>query len=255
MKFTGQKPSLALAKIIKQPIKVKQLEMNPEALIERDKAVAKAREVVTCNDASQLQLVRDNVIELRRRVKAVRESRKQITKPLDEARAQAIQIEDDYCLPLEAEIDRFQKLADEHQEQEDKRIAAAAQARTDELNRLDAERHAAEVKLESATGKQATKLEMIIEEAENNFSVAVRQDLPEASRAKGQTRRADVVVEIVDKAAAFAAMPFCFDVTPKQSVLKAHCVPAETATEQQPETKLYPGVKCYWKRSTVFTDR
>ncbi len=83
----------------------------------------------------------------------------------------------------------------------------------------------------------------------------MRQDLPTAAKAKGQQTRETLVWEVVDQKLAFERHPHCFDVTPKASVIKACIVPAPSKNEADPETDLYPGFKCWWRKEVIFSSR
>ena len=110
----------------------------------------------------------------------------------------------------------------------------------------------AQVKLAEASPRQAVKLEAEIERKETQFNVLIRSESPQAVKASGQGRRQVLNIEVVDKHAAFKGMPHCFDIVPKMAVLKACCIPADTATELKPETTLYAGIKCWWSKETTF---
>lgn len=252
MKFAGQKPIVALAKLINSKIRATTLAMTSEAAIERDALVAKSNALASVQDATTQSLARDVAVEMQERIKAVKAMRKELTRPLDETTASAIAIEREYCAPLLIEIERLKKAVDAFQDEEDDRVEQMEKARTAELKRLDDERIAAEAKLETATPRQTVKLEAVAQEADRQFNELIRSDSAVAIKAAGQSRRMVLTVEVTDKAAAFKAMPHCFDVTPKISVLKACCIPASTANEANPETTLYPGVKCFWSRETSF---
>ena len=253
MKFKGQKQSVALSKLIKANLKPVTLAMTPEAAAERDTLLVKSNAVVKPTDAASQQLACDVAVELQERIKAVGKMRKELTKPLDDTISAAIAIERQYCAPLTAEIERIKRVVGEFQDEEDRRVEAAEEARLAELRRLDEEKKAAETKLEQATPRQAVKLEAEIERKDTQFNVLIRSESPQVVKATGQARVSKVKWVITDPKLAYEKNPHFFNPPePRASVINQCAIPAEGRTEANPETALYPGLACWYEKTIMF---
>lgn len=253
MKLAGQKPVVALAKLISGKLKPTKLAMTPEAAAERDTLVAKSNALAKPTDAASQVVVRDCVVEMQERVKAVGKMRKELTRPLDETTAAAIAIEREYCAPLLVEIERLKRATDAFQDEEDRRVAAAEQARLAELKRLDNERKAAEAKLAEASPRQAAKLEAGAAQAETRFNELIRSEGAVAVKATGQSRKSVLRWEIVDAKLAYEKNPHFFNPPePRANVINQCAIPDAERTEANPETAMYPGISCWWEKTTVF---
>ena len=252
MKMIGQNPVQKPAKLVGQKLKLPVFSATPESIAERDLLLHKALAVSTVSTSEQNLAAANVVTEMRRRVKAVKAARVELAAPIDKARASLIQIEKDYCAPIEAEIKRIESASGEWLDAEEKRVEQEEKARAAEVLRLENERKVLEASKTTSTPKQVASIEKKLDKTENQFQSLVRQDLPEVERAKGQSRRDVLNVVVVDLKAAYAAMPHCFDIVPKKAVLNACCVPGSDKNEANKETKLYPGVECWWIRETTF---
>ncbi len=239
MNFTGQKKQKPISKLVARRMPAVKIEPTPQALAERDELLAKAIALPDSFDSATNALAGTVVVELRDRVKAVGAQRMELTRPLDAAKGRLIEVEREYCDPLKAQIDRLQKAGGAYADAERKRVEAE-----------EAERRKAAEALAKAETEQDDFFGVdpvaVAQAAETLPAVAA------PSRAKGQADVPVLHVEITDKAAAFKARPDWFSVEPRMGVIKQCAIPAADRTAENPETTLYPGVKCWWERRTIY---
>ncbi len=255
MKFPGFKQGDRIAALVVRKPKATVVEASPQSLVERDELLAKAVAVVPYDTPDRNAVAAETVVAMRRRVKAVKAAREELAGPLRETLDKLMDIQKAYCGPLEAEIDRIETLAGEFDGRQKEAARKAEAAASAELKRLEDERRSSEAALETAKGRKAETIERGLEENRAKFNELVVAKAPEPAKARGQTTREVLKWELVDKEAAFRAMPHLFDVTIRPSAVNACCVPGAGKTKDDPETELYAGIRCWWEKSTTFADR
>lgn len=255
MKFKGQEAVKALVPLMTPKFVSVAPSINPKALAQRDELVTMAVAVATVADAAEQDEAGAAVRALRQRVKAVKAARLELTKPLNDDIALAIQIEREYCGPLEEQVTRIESLANGYQDKLDDEAAKAEQVRQADIKRLADEKRVLEAAAELATTpKQELKAEAKVEAAREELHDALRTVPWVPQKAKGQTRRDVMNVEVVDAAAAYKANPHFFRLEPLLNVIKSvamYAVP-KTVNEAAPETTKWPGIKAYWSKEGGF---
>jgi len=250
-----RKISKAVA-LVAQKIKLPTFSATAESIAERDKLVADAKQITAIASLADQTKAAAVVVNLRLKIKSVKSKRKQLCKTLDVAKSSLMTIEKDWCGPIEAEVDRIEREANKFQDAEEKRAAEAEALRLSELRLLEQQRILNEQKLAATTApKQVAKIEAKLEATEEQFQAALRVPEITSELAKGQMRRSVLNYKIVDAKAAYAANPTLFELSPRASVIKAVCIPADDKNEANPEVTLYPGIACWWTKETTFSTR
>jgi len=207
---------MKLCKTELNPIPI--LSIDGEAEERRNELALEARKITSIATAGENDTVRNIAVEIRTHVKEVEAARVSLTKPLLDGQRMLKKLSDDHIAPLEAELQRLQRLATVFLEAEQVRVAAEMKARL-EL--------AAEAKTDA------------------DFAVISNEAMPAEARAQGQTLRKVLKWEVTDLRALYLARPELCKLEAKASAINVSCVPEMPV----------PGLKLWWENAATFTTR
>jgi len=219
----------------------------------RNQIALRATAVKTVTDPQSQELARSSVVEIRKHLKFIEEARMLYTRPLLDAQKLVKGIADDYCKPLEDQITRLEKLGTDYSLAERRRVEEAERQRQREIERLNAERIAAEEAAAKAAQKvntdgqlaKAIEKEAVAFQAAEKVQEVIRAPLPEVSRAKGERFTKKLRHEVTDIKAVYAARPELCKIEIKPAAVQATCVPEMPV----------PGLKLWWEESTTYSSR
>ena len=207
---------MKLCKTELNPIPI--LSIDGEAEERRNELALEARKITSIATATENDTARNIAVEIRTHVKEVEAARVSLTKPLLDGQRMLKKLSDDHIAPLEAELQRLQRLATVFLEAEQVRVAAEMKARL-EL--------AAEAKTDA------------------DFAVISNEAMPTEARAQGQTLRKVLKWEVTDLRALYLARPELCKLEAKASAINVSCVPEMPV----------PGLKLWWENAATFTTR
>ena len=207
---------MKLCKTELNPIPI--LSIDGEAEERRNELALEARKITSIATAGENDTARNIAVEIRTHVKEVEAARVSLTKPLLDGQRMLKKLSDDHIAPLEAELQRLQRLATVFLEAEQVRVAAEMKARL-EL--------AAEAKTDA------------------DFAVISNEAMPAEARAQGQTLRKVLKWEVTDLRALYLARPELCKLEAKASAINVSCVPEMPV----------PGLKLWWQNAATFTTR
>ena len=207
---------MKLCKTELNPIPI--LSIDGEAEERRNELALEARKITSIATAGENDTARNIAVEIRTHVKEVEAARVSLTKPLLDGQRMLKKLSDDHIAPLEAELQRLQRLATVFLEAEQVRVAAEMKARL-EL--------AAEAKTDA------------------DFAVIANEAMPAEAQAQGQTLRKVLKWEVTDLRALYLARPELCKLEAKASAINVSCVPEMPV----------PGLKLWWENAATFTTR
>ena len=207
---------MKLCKTELNPIPI--LSIDGEAEERRNELALEARKITSIATAGENDTARNIAVEIRTHVKEVEAARVSLTKPLLDGQRMLKKLSDDHIAPLEAELQRLQRLATVFLEAEQVRVAAEMKARL-EL--------AAEAKTDA------------------DFAVIANEAMPAEAQAQGQTLRKVLKWEVTDLRALYLARPELCKLEAKASAINVSCVPELPV----------PGLKLWWENAATFTTR
>ena len=207
---------MKLCKTELNPIPI--LSIDGEAEERRNELALEARKITSIATAGENDTARNIAVEIRTHVKEVEAARVSLTKPLLDGQRMLKKLSDDHIAPLEAELQRLQRLATVFLEAEQVQVAAEMKARL-EL--------AAEAKTDA------------------DFAVISNEAMPAEARAQGQTLRKVLKWEVTDLRALYLARPELCKLEAKASAINVSCVPELPV----------PGLKLWWENAATFTTR
>jgi len=207
---------MKLCKTELNPIPI--LSIDGEAEERRNELALEARKITSIATATENDTARNIAVEIRTHVKEVEAARVSLTKPLLDGQRMLKKLSDDHIAPLEAELQRLQRLATVFLEAEQVRVAAEMKARL-EL--------AAEAKTDA------------------DFAVIANEAMPAEAQAQGQTLRKVLKWEVTDLRALYLARPELCKLEAKASAINVSCVPEMPV----------PGLKLWWQNAATFTTR
>ena len=207
---------MKLCKTELNPIPI--LSIDGEAEERRNELALEARKITSIATAGENDTARNIAVEIRTHVKEVEAARVSLTKPLLDGQRMLKKLADDHVAPLEAELQRLQRLATVFLEAEQVRVAAEMKARL-EL--------AAEAKTDA------------------DFAVIANEAMPAEAQAQGQTLRKVLKWEVTDLRALYLARPELCKLEAKASAINVSCVPEMPV----------PGLKLWWENAATFTTR
>lgn len=194
------------------------LSIDGEAEDRRNELALEARQITSIATPEQNDKARNICVEIRTHLKEVEAERVVLNKPLRAAQAMVNDLAAKHGEPLQAELDRLQRLAATFLQAEQVRVAAEMKARL-EL--------AAEAK------------------TDEDFNVISNEAMPSAARATGQQFKRVFKYEVLDIHAVYLARPELCKLEIKASAVNATCVPEIPV----------PGLKMSWQNVALFTTR
>lgn len=193
------------------------------AIAKRDEMVRLSAETQQVNTrAEQAVAVADGRI-LQGHIKNVEEARMSLSRPLDEAKAKLIEVQNDYLAPLKAERDRLARLVTAFQKKEQDRVAAEEYARREHIQMLERERDAAKALLAEAHPSEAGSAAQALAEATEAQRAVIVAPLPAPAKARGVATRTVLCWEVTDLALLYAHRPDLCTIEPKASAIRAVC--------------------------------
>lgn len=215
-----------------------------DAIAARDVLLDECRGLVEIINTQGQAWVVAHGVDIQAHIKAVQQARKDLSAPLDDAKAKLIELEREYLAPLVAEKDRLSRMVSAYTLAERQRVAAAEAQRRAEFERLEKERFEAEQKAAKA---RSIEKQIQYEQQANNVMEAATAVLTEApavvSKAKGAAVRMDLKWEVTDEAALYAARPDLFT----KPELKASAVLATCSKDT-----VLPGIRFFEVPKTSF---
>ena len=196
------------------------LSIDGEAENRRNELAQSALAITTIATADQNAVARNVGVEIRTYLKDVEATRVQLTKPALDWQRALKRMSDDHTAPLEAELQRLERLATTFLIAEEARVTAETKARL-EL--------AAEAKTQA------------------DFDTISNEPMPEVAKAQGQTLRKVLKWEVTDLIALVRARPDLCKIEPKASAINATCIP------EMPNLPL--GLKLWWENASTFSTR
>lgn len=221
----------------------------------RNQLALRGQDITSITTAEENQIAGQTAIEVRKYIKAVEEARVLLTQPLLAGQRLLKKLADEHVGPLQNELKRIEKLADDFAQSERRRVEAEERKRMEEFHRLERERLAAEEKarkaLESAkTEKQkaeAAKLQKAADKLETKVQTAIAVPEPAVARVSGQTTKKVLKWEVTDIYALAKARPDLVRMEPNAAGIQSTCIPE---MPNKPE-----GLKLWWENQTRFTTR
>ena len=184
----------------------------------RNELAIEARKITSIATAGENDTARNIAVEIRTHVKEVEAARVSLTKPLLDGQRMLKKLSDDHIAPLEAELQRLQRLATVFLVEEEARVAA----------------------------EMAARLELAAEAvSDSDFAIISNEALPVEARAQGQTLRKVLKYEVLDIHAIYRARPELCNLTIKASAVNSTCVPELPV----------PGLRLWFENASTFSTR
>ena len=184
----------------------------------RNELAIEARCITSIATAGENDTARNIAVEIRTHVKEVEAARVSLTKPLLDGQRMLKKLADDHVAPLEAELQRLQRLATVFLVEEEARVAA----------------------------EMAARLELAAEAvSDSDFAIISNEALPVEARAQGQTLRKVLKYEVLDIHAIYRARPELCNLTIKASAVNSTCVPELPV----------PGLRLWFETASTFSTR
>lgn len=219
--------------LITQQLTVPELTVSPEAEQKRNElAMVAAGFTQVTNEVEQNSAV-EAARDCKSYCKEIEEARLGLTRPLDATKAQIMAIERDHLDPLRNELARVESLVTEFQLAEYRRVQAEEAARHKAYELAEQNRIEADNKARAALDRARTEKGMAVAiEAENAALAAeqrvlaiIREPLPEVIKAKGVATRQELMFEVIDIKAVYAARPELCKLEISPAAVKSTCVP------------------------------
>ena len=227
--------------------------VNAEAGELRAALVLTSQAIVAVTNSDQNDVAGVVCKEIRQHLKGVEAARVELTKPLLDGQRLLKSLSDDHCKPLKDELNRVERLGTDYFEAEQRRVAAAEEARRLAFEKAERERLAAEEAARKAALKMTTdagmakalKAEAKAVAAEAAVQTIIAAPLPEVQRTKGQSMRKILKWELTDIHALYKSRPELCNIEPKASAIQATCVPEMPVA----------GLKLWWENKANYTTR
>ncbi len=209
-------------------------------LAEMDLAIADIEQI---QSAEQLQLVIDQGSQLQGHQNETKADRLTLARPINDNASMLLDLERSYLAPIVAALAKRERLLVDFRVRERDRIAAEERHRRAQLEKLEADRRAAEdLAAKAARGKKQIAAQILAEQQAHNLreeqEALIRAPLRAAVAAKGSTFRQKLCHKVTDIAALWAARPdLCNPPEAKLSAINATCDPARPV----------PGLELWWE--------
>lgn len=248
--------------LIREKISVTPLSYTVPAESEdfRNELAIEARKITTVATPEQNREAGAVVVSIRNHIKDVHGVRMELSRPLDDAKARLIEIEEDHIAPLLEEQTRLEMLGTAWAEQERKRVEDENRRRQEEIARLEADRiakeQAAQELADNATTKEQREAAQDAIEAANAAEIksrsAIVAPLPEVERARGQSTRTVQRHRVLNAAQVYAARPELCTIEVRASAVLAICFAKPGATEANPDVTSVNGLALWTETKSTF---
>lgn len=246
------------------------LGVTPEAEAQRNELAMAALAVETVSNAEEQAQAARAAVDIQTYIRRVEQMGLDFRRPLNDAAALVKRTQDEHLAPLLEEKERLRHLVSSFDEQEKARVVEEERLRRAEFERLAAARQSAleaaqkaEADMREATDREVACQQMEAQqEAEaraqavnTTLQSALREPLPEASKAPGTSVRQRLRVEVVEARTVYASRPDLCKVEVKAAAVQAVIVAQAGATALHPDLTTVPGLKLWWESQAQFRKR
>lgn len=223
--------------------------ISPEVQNQREQLILSAGGIKSVTKPDENKLAGNCVVAIRKHVKDLTAERLAITRRFDDAKKIVMDFYAEHNKPLEAEIDRLQKLGNNFIESENRRVQVEEQKRREEFEAAQR----AQFALDAAARKAAESGNLVqtmlanrkLEAAKANVQTIIAAPEPTMEKAKGQTTKQVLKWEVLDLMELVKHNPQLCKIEPSASAIKSTC---------HPNLK-YPGLRCWFETETTYTTR